>query len=603
MTEQDRLDLHNYIIAAFTPADISVLLSSQLNLEFDVITSAVDIADIATAVLDAAVSQGWTDRLVRALYENGRPHPGARAVFVRMGVVSDALQRLLDVQEPFLKVGAFQEALATAKARVFSIEIDGHHAGTAFLVGPDLGLTNFHVLEEFVDDQGHARSDAQARVMARFDYVRHDASDASNRIGLAQEWLVAHSRYHSLDRVAGEHDPALMTDALDYLLFRLSVAIGHTPSPHGPSQRGWYHLKSDLTDLEPEHRLILIQHPDGAELSLDDGRVSWINGNHTRVRYHVNTLPGSSGSPGLDVRMDAAVLHHSGDPRTATARYNQGIPTRTIAAKLRSERLGDLLTAPPGGPDVIAYVSKGEPVFDRGALQATAKNMCDPQGPRVLCVDGPAGTGRQYVSRIIEQVAFRFGQTCVPVEMAAFAGASPDQLCEVIALELSLDQTNRPPCPEDRQSARWSKMLVAWLIGQLRLAYQRDEVPSWIIFDCVGEFSLTEDLLEFIVELADRAHRTPQMRMVLIGADTLLPVRLYERAEKERTSPIVPQDLSGYLVNMAARNAVFLDPNDADTLAQRVFATLPSDGMERWDHLVRAALALTARIQQEGQHG
>ena len=84
--------------------------------------------------------------------------------------------------------------------------------------------------------------------------------------------------------------------------------------------------------------IIVVQHPQGQPMRFvveKPGAILSLRGDR-RVRYRANTEGGSSGSPCFDLDWQLVALHHFGgpsDPATpALARWNQGVPTRTLAA-------------------------------------------------------------------------------------------------------------------------------------------------------------------------------------------------------------------------------------------------------------------------------
>ena len=68
------------------------------------------------------------------------------------------------------------------------------------------------------------------------------------------------------------------------------------------------------------------------------------------MHYTPNTMPGSSGSPVLDRKLELVALHHGGEPgepdvwlpcnkQTTPASYNEGVPIARIQAHLAYQGL------------------------------------------------------------------------------------------------------------------------------------------------------------------------------------------------------------------------------------------------------------------------
>ena len=110
--------------------------------------------------------------------------------------------------------------------------------------------------------------------------------------------------------------------------------------------RGCVAIPAKVPALTKDSLLFILQHPAGDPLKLDVDAVVETLGR--RVRYKVNTLGGSSGSPCFDVNFQLAAIHHLGDPNYVPlfnpAKYNQGIPLQAILDLLRRrghlEKLG-----------------------------------------------------------------------------------------------------------------------------------------------------------------------------------------------------------------------------------------------------------------------
>ena len=259
-----------------------------------------------------------------------------RAAAGRMSTSS--LEAIVKPRIPSVDMGLWRERYASVEGQVCRIEIGGTAVGTGFLIGPDLVLTNYHVLESVVDDPSRAAS-----VAFRFDYKR--LADGTTMQGTAltlaaNGWLVDSARYSAAE---GEGEPDRLTptqDELDFVAVRLAESIGSAPggvrAASGATQRGWIPCPDSQPPMPKGAPLLIAQHPQGEpiKLALDLDAVLGVNVNATRVRYATNTEPGSSGSPCFAMDWTLVALHHMGDPAWANPQYNEGIPIGLIAARL-----------------------------------------------------------------------------------------------------------------------------------------------------------------------------------------------------------------------------------------------------------------------------
>jgi hypothetical protein len=287
--------------------------------------------------------------LLDCLQVVGTPTPGAR------GALSDleALERQVKRTVPYFDVGVWVSRLGEILPRVCQVEVEARREqmlGTGLLVGPDVVLTNYHVVEPAREAEAAGSSWS---ITCRFDYrvIPNGTTDFGRPVGLHQDWLVASGLYSPLDLQPypkDDPDPA----HLDYALLRLEAAVGQQPVGTNPESkaalRGWLSPPRTPYNFQGSEALFILQHPKGQPLKLaldlealavrpiDSVRFG-VNANRTRVLYRTNTEEGSSGSPCFGPNWELAALHHAGDPdyRLAhTPEYNQGIPIERIVADL-----------------------------------------------------------------------------------------------------------------------------------------------------------------------------------------------------------------------------------------------------------------------------
>jgi hypothetical protein len=262
-----------------------------------------------------------------------------------------------------LDVAIWRERLGQVETQICRIEIpvNGKQiSGTGFLVGPDLVMTNYHVMEPVIlGEQGRTDSRGLAaradQVILRFDYKRMDDGFVTNPgvvFRLAPDWHVDSSPPSPIDRQI-EKTGAPAPDQLDYALLRVAGEPGNRQpggrTEPGGTKRGWITFPEASHEFVAHTPLFIVQHPRGMplKLALDMDAIIGVNQNGTRVTYTTNTDPGSSGSPCFNANWDLVALHHSGDPDFDPAHkpeFNEGIPVQAIRALLEHrglrERLG-----------------------------------------------------------------------------------------------------------------------------------------------------------------------------------------------------------------------------------------------------------------------
>ena len=297
----------------------------------------------------------WMARLIDEVIELAEPlHHGALrdlrevVLMASKGATSAArgfvdasagtLQAIVQRYGILLDGGTFLDRMRAAMARVCLIRLDDADAGTGFLVGPDLVLTNHHVVMHVLNGEVEASS-----VEFVFDYRRQDDQMIQGpraRLHTPEDqaaWLIDATPPTAVERTPSGTPNILAetpADELDFALLRLDRPVG---AAHG---RGWFELLHDPPFTFGEGTtLLVLGHPRKAgtdvasplTFAIAADAFQAINPNQTRVQYRTNTLSGNSGSPVLSAAFEVVALHHYGRPN----RYNQGIPVQAIADRAR----------------------------------------------------------------------------------------------------------------------------------------------------------------------------------------------------------------------------------------------------------------------------
>ncbi len=260
---------------------------------------------------------------------------------------------------------AWLERLGAILGRVCRVEVQatqGTSYGTGFLVGPDMVLTNYHVVEPVLKSWPSASAET---VTCRFDFEKH--ADGTVRDGreakLDATKAIRSSPYSNLDNIPYPKTEEPDRDCLDYALLWLKEPVGNQPIGSSPEPaakpRGWI-TPPKIPYGFGSRELYIVQHPRGQpiKLALDTSALEARAGDtvqygpnalRTRVLYRTNTDHGSSGSPCFGPAWELAALHHAGDPDyhlAHTPQYNQGIPIDTVEADLKERHLVELAPMP-----------------------------------------------------------------------------------------------------------------------------------------------------------------------------------------------------------------------------------------------------------------
>ncbi len=231
----------------------------------------------------------------------------------------EGLETIIHSQDNFLDLTLLAGALSCSRAVCLIEAPKGAPRGTGFLVGPDLVLTNQHVLPN---------ADMLESVVMRFDYLQQtNGAAAEGRI-----FPVQTAFYESSPR-----------KELDYALVRLSEPPLAQEMKDGTHQG---YLMLSARAVVQNERVCIIQHPGGLPMKVVLTQNYVVASNKTRLQYVADTDNGSSGSPVFDQSWRVVGLHHSGKPYPEEAgndgrkaakriwRVNEGIPLKPILERI-----------------------------------------------------------------------------------------------------------------------------------------------------------------------------------------------------------------------------------------------------------------------------
>ncbi len=259
------------------------------------------------------------------------------------------MERIVKPYLAFADFGIWRERMTRVEGQVCRITLNGAARGTGFLVGPDLVLTNYHVMEPVLKTPTSA-----AAILCEFDYKNVvDGTKLQTPVKLhSTYWKVDESPYSKAEADKQPDREPATEDELDYALVRLAEPIGSRPVAKNfneekpPDPRDWVRFPQEAPVFGDTMALIIAQHPNGQPLKLaldtraiDKAAGLWLQPGGTRVRYATNTEGGSSGSPCFDFDWNLVALHHYGDPSAFNVppHYNQGIPINKIRDRIRKK--------------------------------------------------------------------------------------------------------------------------------------------------------------------------------------------------------------------------------------------------------------------------
>lgn len=328
LSAQVRQELAAALASTFPSADaLRSLLRQRLDQSFDsIVPSGLPLQSAVSSLVETAYDQGWLDLLITGALEAAPASvPLAEAAaqcglssLVPGGSGAKAVTRGL---APEVAVQTGQ--LAAIARQVCRVETGSELAGTGFLVGADLVLTAYHVVEPL----GHGRV-SPSGMTVRFDLTT----------GPGEQIVTTGTLFSVGEVVAGSPD-------LDYVLLRVHGSPGIQPiggpTGSGGTLRRWIDL-SYPPDIELGSLLVIVSYAyERAAARVGQGPVTGLSENS--VKYAINTENGSSGAPCFTQDLSLVALHTGSDPQRSA---NVGVRISAVLRDLRGQGLDHLFGTP-----------------------------------------------------------------------------------------------------------------------------------------------------------------------------------------------------------------------------------------------------------------
>jgi V8-like Glu-specific endopeptidase len=338
LTGAQRRILEEAILDAFSREALNKLVTYEFDKGIEDLIPPAALSNIVFELVSVAQKNtGWTQRLIEAAQRSTDREKMQNIVGELRFLSAKGPMGATASLEKIVRGGRFDNVVTFANTllqfRRRICRIEGTKMGTGFLVSPELVLTNYHVVDDYINGLIHPK-----HLVCRFDYsIENKGENQGSVRTLANPGLVAWSKYSEFD--PGDQGGQPQLAELDFALLRLSEPVGNEVvgnpiAPDEDSTRGWIAVSSQPPVLKPKSIMVILQHPKGEPLKLAQGMFTALNKNETRIRYDADTDSGSSGSPCFDANLNLVAIHHGGDPEWKHPTFNQGIPIHLIVRHL-----------------------------------------------------------------------------------------------------------------------------------------------------------------------------------------------------------------------------------------------------------------------------
>lgn len=576
---QDQLDDLAWLLAnTRTIGDISRLADRVVGSEVSK-EAANDIKDIhlvarkmVAAIQNAKRIPDAVDLLLAEGHPSGPMAVGLRRILSGERLNSDAaLQALINEHEPFLSSADMIDLLPKVARRICAVALGTPYnaiKGSGFLIAPDIVITNYHVVEAFIDED-KATGEIKQRepgdqLFFFFDYLRAPSPkvppgaghQGSVCVNAAKEWLILGRKRLPNDGTQ-QCPKEIKNNELDYALIKLARPVGSLSAQTGGLVRGWLPLE-DTIDLEtPQKRILVVQHPEALPQLFDIGEYEGLDDTKTRVRYSVSTAHGSSGGAAIGTDGRLFALHNAEvkcqDIALGAKRVNQGVRIDEIAKDIgaRIPR-----TAMPSETTLLWSLNddfrNSLPIIGRSIFRDYVTQMSMSNSQRVLVVTGTPPVGLKFSIKMLLRMRVPDARVAVfsppDLQKDLREGFVPRFIKE---LNVGSRAGKMPDVRDTEGENRWVPDVAKWLADAIAKDQEtnRTKYPAWLVLNTIVDqndsFGWADHLEDLIATLLGRRNDerppldVPQLRwLFLVTPSTNLPLagisRLEENLDSER---------------------------------------------------------------------
>jgi hypothetical protein len=545
---------------------------------FEAVTQEADNAQAFATALTLAQTRGWLDTLVRLIDQQGLAGEElSRRLFEEDVEASNdpRLQGMANRMRNFGQPDVRYRGIGDAMRWTVKILIKGNFGGTGVLIGPNLVLTAWHVVEELFDvDPGlkyKPRSINAPDLAVEFDDVLRGNTLRPNKTtripahpgGSGKEWCVVFSACHPLELKNQLPEPLTnLNNFWDYAIIRLAETPG--------LERRWASFGPGSAVPIDNDDMILFQHPAGQTLKDDSGALTPLTPPDPnaipklRFLHGVNAVGGSSGGPCFDRSFALFGLHQGEWTRTGSGPViNRGIPLVQVFQDLTNQ-IGNL---PPLDPaeNPVWHLGGGfgnVPVIGCDDFQASVWRSALTMNPRLFIITSDNGRlGKSFRLDLLNAMLPDGGNLKINLDAGAISNLPAADLaakiCEGAGVTIGhLEQ----PDGVNSTPAVWLKdEVLAKIITALDTA--RAGRIVWITIKDLNKFLFKDSSgSQLLFLLYDKLLATDWLRIVLDGMDGDISLQLRSVREDHVVSDITDGDLETYINRYLTSMRIPADP-------------------------------------------
>ncbi len=179
------------------------------------------------------------------------------------------------------------------------------------------------------------------------------------------------------------------------------------------------------------------------------------------------------------------------------------------AATSLMEALRARIPSPPGRP-VSPYealrLEGGRPFLGRAAIRDLVRTAEEPQGSRIVAVDGEAGAGCSYTVEYLRYLQRAIGRFllayCDLSELENRQDAA--EVAQTLVERVAMNATQAPPAQDFNRPDRWLRKLADWTFNELKRFQMGDAERRsiWVVCDGISKLDREDGAVHFVRHLA-----------------------------------------------------------------------------------------------------
>jgi hypothetical protein len=617
-------------------ADLFLRAQTELPLSqrvlFEAVVRSASDRDAFAEALRYAEAHGFLDALLTAVVAAGLEDGTLAQAFAEKAInerTDDArLQAMANAVRRFQQPHVMYRGIANGMRWTGKVLIDGQPRGTGILIGANLLLTAWHVVEPLFElDTALAyrpKPDGAARLHLQFDDFlelvgrRHAFQPAVARLVKAHdEWCVVYSVCHQ-DELASRlpADLTALEGHWDYAVLRLAEAPG--------LERRWSPLDARAVVPAAKNRIVVFQHPGGQALRVDSDEIVKVEPSQTtvfprlRFLHRANSGKGSSGGPCFDREFMLFGLHQGEWRRNAAAAdgdeagngdgaINRGIPIVRVIEHFKREIKDLPLPDPTEIPVWRLGASDGyAPVLGCQEFQTAVWHSAIGGKPRLLVISGPRGTGKTHRVRLLSSMLPEVSHLKIVLRAESISKMDAAALGALICSEAG---SVAPPLAS---SSELNSTPAVWLKTEVlpKLLTALDQARNgrlvWLLVTDLDLFEIQGDHARpLLLLLYEQTLTLDWLRIVLDGMRGDIPSSLNEVLDRQRTREITREEIETYLRRLTAEMELPLDDFTIRANSRMLFTNydraLTLDPETAAQHLADEVMQLAQAYMAEGQ--